>query len=320
MEERIRIGDVADAVDEGLARLQRRGLRRGHCDRFALYTRRLRRMAAGPFPTRLPEDLEDRDLFFEGAAQCSLLLTALELVPHIDGRLLFKKLEPALSGPALPRTKRGTNDEARNYLLELGVGALLLRKGFMLDVVGEEDWTATFDGLPPFVVECTRPTHAGTLSKGLKHVHEQLILKGRADGTRTFGLPAIGLDGVFGLRGTYVFPNKASLEHTVVRALDAGIRRVKRLQRKLHPPFLPAVPIGAVALFTSVFLEDVGAPYGVSQIGLYCVDEQDPRVTEVVEKLSPRIGKTSAQTRRPPVVVPVWPPRGRYLTYEPRRW
>jgi hypothetical protein len=273
----------------------------------------------GPFPMRLSADMEDRDLFFEGAAQCSLLLTALELVSHVDARLLFRKLEPALSGPALPRTERGTNDEARNYLLELGVGALLLRKGFTLGVVGEEDWTATFDGLPPFVVECTRPTHAGTLSKGLKHLHEQLIVKGRADGTRTLGLPAIGLDGVFGLRGTYLFPDKASVEHTVVRALDAGIRRVKRLQRRLQPPFLPAVPIGAVALFTSVFLEDVGAPYGVSQIGLYCVDEQDPRVTEVVEKLSLRIGKTSVQTRHPPLVVPAWPPRGRYLTYELRR-
>jgi hypothetical protein len=293
IEDKVKIAELADLVDAALADFERKGLRRGRRDRFSAYTRHLRVAGAGRFPGPLPwADAGNVALFNEAAAQCSVLRTALELAPHVDGPKFREKLAIVLDGSPLPPTRPKSEDAPRNYLLELAVGALLHRAGFAVEFAGIEDLTARVPGLPPIVVECTRPTHRDTLRKGLKHVHHQL--KRRADGVSALGLAVIGVDRVFDLNGPSFFRDRDQLRETLHRSSSVAIRRVRKLERGFRPPFFPSTPLAAVAWFTGVFLQDTGILYGVGQLDLFCTgDEHDPRSAAVLLKLPSTISFAS---------------------------
>lgn len=249
--------DLANAVEEALARAGALGIRRASGDRFDLYLRRLREAAAGTYPGPLPwKDASKRAQFHEALAQCPALVRALSLAPDADERALRGRIERALAGPALP-TALAVDDEARNALFELSTAEQLRARGFRVTLTPESGVTATFGSLPSFAVECARVDDDWSWTEGIRRLAGRL--ERRADGRTLLGLPILGRQHLKGesrqLRG---FDGLEQLERVVRATLEETVQRARTELARRAGPWLAASPVGVLVLATSVLLKDRG--------------------------------------------------------------
>lgn len=249
--------DLANAVEESLARASALGIGRASGDRFEVYVRRLHEAAAGTYPGPLPwKEANKRAQFHEALAQCPALVRALSLAPDADVRALRARVERALAGTPLP-TPLAVEDDARNALFELSTAAQLRARGFRVTLTSESGVTATLAPLPSFAVECSRVGDDWSFTEGLRRLAARLDR--RVDGRSVLGLPILGREQLKGdsrqLRG---FEGLEQLERVVRATLDESVRRARAELARRGGPWLLASPVGVLVLATPVLLKDRG--------------------------------------------------------------
>jgi hypothetical protein len=171
------IDEVVRRCEAALAGAAALGLPRHPLGRFEQYLHLLREAASFAYPRPFPwkDDEAKRRLFFEATSQVQQLLDAEAVWGSLTPDARKKKLDIVLSGSALPPKGKGRPDRPRNTLFEFAVARSLQHKGFEVTLTDSaEDVRARFPGLPPFLVECKRPTHAGSLGRVVTKSRRQL--------------------------------------------------------------------------------------------------------------------------------------------------
>lgn len=217
-----------------------------------------------PFPFAEPNELA---LFSEAACQAQQLIDSEGAWPNTPPEVLRQKLALVVQGPDITPPDH-SDDKGRNALVELTTAAMLARRNFTVCLTGqEEDISATFPGLPRFVVECKRPTHQGRLKKHVKALRHQLESR-RKPGE--YGIAVIAADRLLGMSelGGSV-DAEADVERLVMGGVHKVIKAIKEAEVEARTTLAPHASMAAILLVGAIFLREPGYLVTISQIGLY---------------------------------------------------
>ncbi len=254
--------------------------------RFQQYLRLLEEASRMTYPCPFPweGDPERQKLFFESACQCQQLMDAVEVLESAEPNVAAEKLEKIVKGTQLPPADVHVPDAPRNTLFELATAASLRRSGFTVNITRfDEDARAEFRGLLPFLVECKRPAHDGSLLKNLKDARHQLK-KRRASG-KDYGLAVIGIDRLIGISGEApVVDTEELFLAAVERTLHGQKRRIEEVQLQTGEKLFPHASIAGVLLVAAVFIRDRGNIFTTSLLRLFCAGPETHRTSVTIKQ------------------------------------
>jgi hypothetical protein len=130
-------------------------------------------------------------------------------------------LRDVLRGPLAASKEDPISSEARNKFVELELAAHFSLAGFPL--LGFDDLKFEFDGLS-YLVECKRPSHAGTLDDNMSKAYTQL--QSKLDHSTDRGIVAVAVEKILGLeRRIHPVTSPAALARSEAEAFRSMISK-----------------------------------------------------------------------------------------------
>jgi hypothetical protein len=152
----------------------------------------------------------------------------------------------------------------------------------------DADVIAVYPGLEPFDVESKRPTHRESLTTNVKKAASQL--RGRCANAPGLGFAVFGLERMLRLgRLTPNLPSFEKLDRSIEEILRGHIGAMQRVERFARVSLSPHRPLGGLLLTKSIFLEDRGGIFTVSQMGLFATSPTSPVCVNIQRTLSATI-------------------------------
>lgn len=221
------VNEFGAALQNVLGEVEQHGVAVKPGSRFLQYLKAIGAVVADPLV-----DLNGADLAFfaEASNQAKQLVESRVIWDSVDPPLLVQKLSLIVDGQAMP-DPRNTCDHARNTLAELTAVALCHHRGLDVTVTADEDACVSVpnSGLPPFAMECKRPTSMAKIERAIGDARAQISRRIAGENYR-HGIIALCVDRLIDFPATQIEDFGEAAQERLTE-LAAGIERLAHRKR-----------------------------------------------------------------------------------------